>query len=464
MSCHGENFFPARPRTAEAWTAAFDLMMGRNLFDRDKTNPYEGMLVPPATNYRFAAQDRKELFDYMVKNYGPDSKPRAVRPDKETPLDEAKLGKAQYIEYYVAPDANAGAPAPAAGGQPQGELGNSRNRILYTMQLDAQGNAWAVDRGNPNRLVKLDPRTGAQKDYVLPDPRAGVHEIVIDRQGTIWVPEIGGQPSTRVYRLLGFNPTTEKWEHIINADPDDVIRNPHKTGMHASVNWFGQGAIGRYDHETGKVEVFRIPTNGAIPYGMAVDKNDNVWSALWNYGKLTKFDPVTKQWTEFTPPTYPSNMRRGVGVDSKNNVWFGIYAAGPRPAKLGKLDQPTGRITEYVIPRRGSMPYEATADFEDNIWFPDTSTPVNQPVIGKFNPRDQTFTFYPKPQLGADSPKLQHTVDGAVWYTARTQTPGATAFGVLYPDMDKITSLAGYPLNGPPGYPFKTGASGKKTN
>jgi len=151
-------------------------------------------------------------------------------------------------------------------------------------------------------------------------------------------------------------------------------------------------------------------------------------------------------------------MRRGVGVDSKNNVWFGIYAAGHRPAKLGKLDQTTGRITEWSIPRRGAMPYEATADFEDNIWFPDTSMPVNQPVLGKFDPRDQTFTFYPKPQLGADSPKLQHTVDGAVWYTARTGTPGATGFGVLYPDMDKITSLAGYPLNGPPGYAFKAGA------
>jgi hypothetical protein len=32
----------------------------------------------------------------------------------------------------------------------------------------------------------------------------------------------------------------------------------------------------------------------------------------------------------------------------------------------------------------------------------------------------------------------------------------------LYPDKDKITTLGGYPLNGPPGYPFK--ASGRGTN
>ena len=469
MTCHGENFIPGRPRNAAGWQGALDLMMGRGLHDRDRTNPYEGILAPPATNFRFGLQDRKDLLEYLIKNFGPDNKPRAVRPDTEMPLDEAKLGKAQYIEYFLTPDASrAGS---AATGQPQGELAASRNRILYTIQLDGQGNAWGVDRSDPNRLVKLDPRTGEQQDFVLPDPKAGVHEIVIDRQGMIWVPELGGTPSTRTYRLLGFNPKTEKWEHQINADPDDVIRNPNKVGMHASVidskgniymNWFGQGAIGRYDRETRKVEVYRIPTNSAIPYGMAVDRNDNIWSALWNFGKLTKFDPTTKQWTEFTPPTYPGNMRRGVGVDSKNNVWTGIYAAGNRPAKLAKLDQTTGRITEFTIPRRGSHPYEATADFEDNIWFPDTSPPVNQPVLGKFDQRDQTFTFYPKPQVGADSPKLQHTVDGAVWYTARTATPGATAFGVLYPDKDKITTLGGYPLNGPPGYPFK--ANGRATN
>ena len=468
MNCHGENFFPSRPRSAAGWQAGLDLMLGKNLQERERVNSYEGILAPPATNFRFGFQDRKDVLEYLIKNFGDGSKPRAVRPDAELALDEAKLAKAQYIEYYLTPDATS---TDNAAGQPQGELASSRNRILYTLQLDAQGNAWGVDRSDPNRLVKLDPRTGEQKDFILPDPKAGVHEVVIDRQGMVWVPELGGTPRTRVYRLLGFNPKTEKWEHQINADPDDVIRNPNKVGMHASVvdskgnifmNWFGQGAIGKWDRETGKIEVYRIPTNSAIPYGMAVDRNDNVWSALWNFGKLTKFDPTNKQWTEFTPPTYPGNMRRGVGVDSKNNVWTGIYAAGNRPAKLAKLDQTTGRFTEWSIPRRGSQPYEATADFEDNIWFPDTSPPVNQPVLGKFDPRDQSFTFYPKPQLNADSPKLQHTVDGAVWYTARTATAGATGFGVLYPDKDKITTLGGYPLNGPPGYPFKT--NGRSTN
>jgi streptogramin lyase len=464
--CHGENFFSMRPRNEAGWQAAIDLMVGKNLYDRDRISSAEGILAPPATQFRFGAEDRKELLAYLTKHLGEGAKPRAVRSDKEVQLDEAKLAKAQFIEYYLKTDAPKGgaATSAAAGGQPQGELANSNTRIAYTLQLDNQGNAWLVDRGNPNRLVKLDPRTAEQNDYVLPDPRAGVHEILIDREGIIWVPELGGQPRTREYKMLGFNPNTGKWQHQIIADPDNAIRNPSKVGMHGStvdsrgnlyMNWFMNGAIGRWDRATGKIDIYRIPTPGAIPYGMAIDKNDNIWSALWNGGKIVKFDTTTKQFTEFSPPTYPANVRRGVGVDSKNNVWFGIYAAGPRPGKIAKLDQTTGRITEWTVPHRGSQPYEATADLQDNIWFPDTAPPVNQPTIGKFDPKTQSFTFYPKPQTGSDSPKLQHAADGAVWYTARTATPGATGFGVLYPDMDKINSLGSFPLNGAPGYAFK---------
>ena len=50
----------------------------------------------------------------------------------------------------------------------------------------------------------------------------------------IWVPELGGQPRTREYRMLGFNPNSGQWQHQIIADPDNVIRNPSKVGMHGS--------------------------------------------------------------------------------------------------------------------------------------------------------------------------------------------------------------------------------------
>jgi len=93
-------------------------------------------------------------------------------------------------------------------------------------------------------------------------------------------------------------------------------------------------------------------------------------------------------------------------------------------------------------------------DTEGNIWFADSPTPDRSAAIGKFNPRDQSFTFYPKPQFAADTPKIQMTRDGAVWFAPRG-SQRAAAISVLYPDMDKITTLGAFYVNGPPGYPFK---------
>jgi virginiamycin B lyase len=224
-------------------------------------------------------------------------------------------------------------------------------------------------------------------------------------------------------------------------------------------NWMLTGAIGKYEPATGKASTFRIPTPGAVPYGQTIDPSDNVWVSQWNGGKLGRFNPTNLSWTEFAPPSYPANFRRGPESDAEGNIWTGIWAAGKRPGKIARLDPKTGVWTEWDIPHRGSQPYETSIDKDGTIWFPDTST-LDRPIaIGRFNPRDQTFTFYPRPQFVADSTRVSHAADGSVHYTARYgAAKGSSGFGVLYPDKDKITTLAPLMLNGAPGYPFKVGA------
>ena len=97
------------------------------------------------------------------------------------------------------------------------------------------------------------------------------------------------------------------------------------------------------------------------------------------------------------------------------------------------------------------------------MWFADSPTADRGAMIGKFNPKDQTFTFYPKPQFAADTPKIQLTKDGAIWFAPRGSRD-APALSVLYPDMDKITTFGAFYVNGPPGYPFKVTNSTAKTS
>ena len=479
FNCHGENYFSMRTRSAAAWRLGLDHMMGKNLLEQDKERFGGGSLAGAATNFGFGLQDRKAVLEYLTKNFGVDKKPRAVRTDKEWPIDEAALAKAQYIEYSVreqASDGQVAARTTTGASDSEGASGGAAGvRIIMQVQIDAQGNRWAVDRGIPSRLVRLDPHTGETKAWPLPDTRAGVHELILDRKGMVWVPEYSRTPDSKVdeggsgsdldSRLLGFNPKNEKWEHVIDLDPDDVIRSKEKGPLMAATvdskgrifaNWMLSGAIGMYDPTTRTAATFRIPTPHAEPYGQTIDPSDNVWVSEWNGGKLGRYNPANGSWTEFAPPSYPANFRRGPESDAEGNIWTGIWAAGKRPGKVAKLDPKTGNWTEWDIPIRGSQPYETSIDKDGNVWFPDTSTPDRPMANVRFNPRTQTFTYYPRPQFVADSTRVSHAEDGSVHYTPRYgAAKDSSGFGVLYPDKDKIATLAPLMLNGAPGYPFK---------
>src|SRR3989441_814540 len=224
--CHGENFLPGRPGNLAVWTARLDRMMGKALTDRAAASYAEGLLSYRASALRFSRADRDDLLAYLAKNFGPSAKPRAVRIDQEMPLDEAKLGKAMFIEYYLPPDPpGQGIHAPEFSKMQGGFAGR---RVGQDVRFDQDGNVWPTDRGYPNRLVKLDPRTGEQKAYVLPDPKNGNHDVNIDRTGIIWLAEAEGAQPTAVKHLLGFDPKTEKVEYHIPMEPDKSGRDPTK--------------------------------------------------------------------------------------------------------------------------------------------------------------------------------------------------------------------------------------------
>ena len=89
MICHGENFLSTQPATIGTWNLRLDRMQGRNLFDKTAASYAEGLLSFRASALRFSREDRETLVQYLAKNLGPDKQPRAVRVDKEMPLDEA---------------------------------------------------------------------------------------------------------------------------------------------------------------------------------------------------------------------------------------------------------------------------------------------------------------------------------------------------------------------------------------
>ncbi len=460
MVCHGESWLSAQPAAAAVWTARVDHMMGRELWDHSVSDYGEGVLSFRAQWLGISLGDREAVISYLSDHFGPSARPRAVLTEKPPPVDEEALAKAMYVEYYVPAD------PPGYGvndGQYKGAVGPfASHRAIQDVQFDAEGNVWGTDRSSPRRLVKLDPRTGAWREWITPHPKSDIHELIIGRDGTVWLPEHAEGNDERNY-LVGFNPKTEHWDHVIDLDPDDVIRNSPKWADSISidsknnlyVNWIMGGALTKIDGVTKKVvKVFPLPTSGAVPYGSVIDSKDNVFLAMWAKGTLVKFDTTSNTWTEFTPPTFPSEARR-LKVDEKDNVWIGLWSAGSKRAgRLDMLDQTTGRFKEYPIPEQVAEPYDVAPDRTGNIWFADSPQPDRSAALGKLDLASGAFTFYPKPQFDADTPKIQVTKSGAVWYAPRGSLT-APALGVLYPDKGKIDTLGAEYLQGPPGYAFK---------
>jgi virginiamycin B lyase len=417
VACHGINFLPTHRGgwTEQSANAAIDLMTNAG----GKTTRGTGMITPQM----MSPQDRQATVAYLAKNYAPSLPVRAVKVE-DYPIDEKVLGKAMYVEYYLPLD-------PPSSTAKAGPMGSGRR--AQEPHFDANGNVWYTDRGIPNRIGMVDPRTAEFHDYVLPVPTADPHGLTVDAQGHVWWSE------TRGFHLGRLDPKTnemQRYDMNITGDLEGAQGHTPVLDSHQDI-WFSViigNKIGKWDRATQKVvKLYDPPTKNSYPYGIFVDKNDKIWFAEYAGCNITRFDPVTEKFTEFPPLTKPCQIRR-LGMDAKGIVWFGIYSHG----KLGRLDPATGKMTEYELPLKYSEPYDAWPDAEGNVWVPDDG---QGGTLIKFDPKTEKFTYFPAPQNG-DMPKLAITRQGAIWYTPRSSVNAAT--GVLYPDKSKVTTLGAY--------------------
>lgn len=405
--CHGPNLFPRKQWTEKEWNGAIDMM----------TNPNGpvGAIVSPG---KLSPEDRKVLVEYLAKNFGPNSPKRVLKLDTDFPLEEKALANAEYIEYYLPMD-------------PQLDANNKR-RVAQDPHFDSNGNVWYTDRSIPNRVGRLDPRTGEFKEYVLPNPKGDPHGLTVDAKGQVWWSE------TRGLHLGRLDPKTgEMTRYSMDVNGDLKGGQGHTPIMDSQQNvWFTVivgNRIGKWDRQTDKITLWEPPTPNSFPYGIVRDKDDTIYMAEFTGCKVAKFDPKTQKWTEYTPLTKPCLMRR-LGIDSKGTVWYALFGGG----KIGKIDPKSGKIVEYAMPIPFGEPYDIWPDEHDNLWISDGG---QGGALIKFDPRTERFTYYPSPQR-TDQPKLEITREGAIWYCPRSSEHGAV--GVLYPDVTKITTLAAF--------------------
>lgn len=76
---------------------------------------------------------------------------------------------------------------------------------------------------------------------------------------------------------------------------------------------------------TGYIQEFSIPTLCTNPLAIVTDYDGNVWFTQTNTGKVAKFDPIAKVFTEYDNPLWPKggrSMMWGIDYAPDGSVWF----------------------------------------------------------------------------------------------------------------------------------------------
>lgn len=372
-----------------------------------------------------SGHERELILDYLAKNFGPDSTPHAVKElsEPDLPLDEKALGNAMFIQYLVLPD-------------PKIDVDGAKRQV-QDPHFDHDGNVWFTDRGTHNRVGKLDPRTGLITDYLLPDSRdLDPHGLTVDADGHVWWIREWGLTLGRLDPETG-----EMWEYSANINNSLVGGAIHDPALDSEQNvWFSVMSgnhLGKWDRESGKISLYKAPVqgHGSYGYGILVDKKDKVWFATYHRCALTMFDPVTEKFTEHHALKDPSEggcVMRRLDEAADGAIWYGVYSHG----KLGRFDPQTGDHELFDLPVPFGEPYATQIDSDGNVWMGDDTT-----GMVRYDPRSEKFTYFLSPQKSS-FPKMEITRDGAIWFGPRDR--GHPRVSVLYPDMDKMTTLAAY--------------------
>ena len=418
--CHTVQFFAynkpraysggREPKDRDAWAIAVDRKHKGAAFGRaGKASIFDPAYLPEA--------DRNLLVDYLALNFPADGKARVVRIEAEPDLDKAALKKAMFIEYIYREPAGETNPWPSP----------------HQIDFDHDGNVWLAYTGCC--VVRVDPRTG---DKVAYGGHGGGHGIAIDKtDGTVWY---SGRPDV-VRRLDPSTGLVDNWQLGGDRAMGSITQAFDSKGD-LWLSLLGAGGIGKWDREADDIVWWEVPVLRARPYGITVDHDDKIWSADFHNGGVTRFDPETEAFTHFplVVDDAASSIRR-LGVDSTGMIWAATWGSRAfNNVKLFRLDPENAEVTAHDVGLPYGAVYNAEADSTDNIWI----TPDN--YLSKFDQETGAFTHYPIP-VRSDTLKTTITRDDAVWFTyhnaGRYSGYGGSAV-VLYPDKDKIPTLAAF--------------------
>jgi virginiamycin B lyase len=243
----------------------------------------------------------------------------------------------------------------------------------HDVMLDRQGTVWYSDFGQMF-LGKMDAKTGKVTQYPIPEVKkgypVGTLNLEVDKDDNPWV---GVMYQSAIAKFDKKTETFQTWSTPKEWDTD-AGQLGHLALEGTPVDnkvWIKNsdgGNIYRLDLGSNQMEnlgAFKDPrTSRRIgTYGLHSDAQNNIYLLDFAAGNIVKVDAKTKSPTVYLTPTPNSRPRRG-RVDAEGRLWFAEYNGNA----IGMFDPKTEKISEWKVPTPWSAPYDAEAGRNGEAW------------------------------------------------------------------------------------------------
>jgi virginiamycin B lyase len=377
FACHGfQTRMASVKRDEDGWRDRVNYMRGAMHFFLDSAAPFSERDADDVTSYinllfgenSVLPQSPSQMPGYknLVRSFGDDAM------------------KIVYVEYDV----------PA------------KSRMPWSAAPDKDGNFWIPYYGAANRIGKLDPKTAKVVEYRAPNEgTAAIHSAVPAADGSVWFTEQGAN------KLGHWDPVTQKiteYQDSYLPGKEGVTRGGDKHTLRVDRLgrvWTTGRPLTMFDPKAGKfTRIAEVPT----AYGLALDKDDNLWFAEYDQdGKIGKVDARTLRVTKWALPTKDGRPRR-IQIDSDGTVWFAEFKSGA----IGRFDPKTQTMKEFPLPGPEATPYALGIDKNHSIWY----SSEHLDVIGNLDPKTGRVTEYPFPQSENTLREFFTDAQGRMWF------------------------------------------------
>ncbi|HKW35106.1 MAG TPA: hypothetical protein VJN92_18990 [Candidatus Acidoferrum sp.] len=269
-----------------------------------------------------------------------------------------------------------------------------------------------------NKIGRVEPSTGAFKEFPLKVDNSGPHGLVSDADGNIW---FTGNFAHYIGKLD--TKTGEVKEYMM---PDAKAEDPHTAAFDADgILWFTVQAgnfVGRLDPRSGKIDLVTVPTPKSHPYGLQVNSQGIPFFCEFFTNKMASIDPKTLEIKEYA---LPEGVRpRRMAIDDHDLVYFTDFERG----HLGRLNPKTGEVKMWDSPSGAkSQPYGIAITPDGMVWYSESGVQPN--TLVRFDPKTEAMARTNIPSGGGTVRNMAATADGRVYIACS----GVNKVGVVIP-------------------------------